>query len=246
MPLDRANTPLNPTVEEVRDETESHNDSPASEVRLSWPEICAQHESVLASHHRMLQTLKGQISLDTEAGKVLSNMVDRTNKLRVQFEGLRKHIIPRVSRGDQFSGSGLGGGRKRTPSASTSGPDDDDRAKRRKRPRLSNHGGESEVESREPLLADTQRKKRKRMDTPASNEEQDVREVMPVAFETEDISDEVQRRLRIKEEQRRKRDAKPEKRKRDRDSLASNASSSSIGSMSKPRKKFKLSERVRR
>jgi hypothetical protein len=66
---------------------------------------------------------------------------------------------------------------------------------------------------------------------------------MPVSLETEDISDEVQRRLKIKEEQRRKRDAKPEKRKRDRDSLASNASTSSLAS-SKPRKRYKLSEQM--
>jgi hypothetical protein len=69
---------------------------------------------------------------------------------------------------------------------------------------------------------------------------------MPVALETEDISDEVQRRLKIKEEQRRKRetDVKPEKRKRDRDSLASNGSSSSLLLGMKPRKKFKLGERI--
>lgn len=73
--------------------------------------------------------------------------------------------------------------------------------------------------------------------------DQDVRDVMPVSLETEDISDEVQRRLKIKEEQRRKRDAKPEKRKRDRDSLASNVSTSSLAS-SKPRKRYKLSEQV--
>lgn len=79
--------------------------------------------------------------------------------------------------------------------------------------------------------------KRKRLDLAIAGAEQEVADVMPVALETEDISEEVQRRLKIKEERRKKRDAKPEKRKRD--SLASNgsASASSPGGVSRPRRK---------
>ncbi|GFF58178.1 hypothetical protein IFM51744_09463 [Aspergillus udagawae] len=79
--------------------------------------------------------------------------------------------------------------------------------------------------------------KRKRLDLAIPGAEQEVADVMPVALETEDISEEVQRRLQIKEERRKKRDAKPEKRKRD--SLASNgsASASSPGGVARPRKK---------
>jgi hypothetical protein len=88
--------------------------------------------------------------------------------------------------------------------------------------------------------------KRKRVDAAIPGHNEDVLNSMPVAMETEDISDEVQRRLKIKDEQRQKRDFKTEKRKRDRDSLASNASASSLGNTTKPRKKFKLSEQVNR
>lgn len=79
--------------------------------------------------------------------------------------------------------------------------------------------------------------KRKRLDLAIPGAEQEVADVMPVALETEDISEEVQRRLKIKEERRKKRDAKAEKRKRD--SLASNgsASASSPGGVARPRKK---------
>ncbi|GIJ89337.1 hypothetical protein Asppvi_008275 [Aspergillus pseudoviridinutans] len=79
--------------------------------------------------------------------------------------------------------------------------------------------------------------KRKRLDLAIPGAEQEVADVMPVALETEDISEEVQRRLKIKEERRKKRDAKPEKRKRD--SLASNgsASASSPGGVARHRKK---------
>lgn len=118
-------------------------------------------------------------------------------------------------------------------------PEDGSGRKRRKRNRLSNTEIESEVEAREPLL-EVQRLKRKRTDVAIPGADDDVQSAIPVSLETEDISDEVQRRLEIKEEQRRKRDSKPEKRKRERDSLASNSSTLSTGG-TKPRKKFKLS-----
>lgn len=90
-----------------------------------------------------------------------------------------------------------------------------------------------------------QRSKRKRTDVVIPGADEDVQGAIPVSLETEDISDEVQRRLEIKEDQRRKRDSKPEKRKRERDSLASTTSTSSRGSM-KPRKKFKMSQGANR
>ncbi|KAH8429474.1 uncharacterized protein LDX57_007136 [Aspergillus melleus] len=81
--------------------------------------------------------------------------------------------------------------------------------------------------------------KRKRVDVTLPGDDESVRNVTPVSMETEDISEEVQRRLKIKEEQK-KRKANPEKRKRD--SLASNGSASSPGSTSKPKKKAKLTK----
>ena len=81
-----------------------------------------------------------------------------------------------------------------------------------------------------------QDQKRKRLDMMMAGGDEDVRNVTPVALETEDISEEVQRRLEIKEEQRRKRSSKPEKRKRD--SMASTGSTSSPG-IAKPKKKTK-------
>ncbi|KAE8346400.1 hypothetical protein BDV24DRAFT_123817 [Aspergillus arachidicola] len=82
-----------------------------------------------------------------------------------------------------------------------------------------------------------QYQKRKRLDMMMAGGDEDVRNVTPVALETEDISEEVQRRLEIKEEQRRKRSSKPEKRKRD--SMASTGSTSSPG-IAKPKKKTKI------
>ncbi|KAL4750500.1 hypothetical protein BDW72DRAFT_175787 [Aspergillus terricola var. indicus] len=229
------NPPLNPTVDEVHDERDSNDDARGTDFRLSWPQICSQHDSVLSSHLNMLRSLKGQVSADPDAYRLISSMIERTQKLVMQFEGVKKHIVPRTTRS---SGSNSG---PRPSSDLRSRVDEAMLRKRKKRNRISN-----EMEPvREPQLPvlEVQPAKRKRVDMAISGADQDVRDVMPVSLETEDISDEVQRRLKIKEEQRRKRDAKPEKRKRNRDSLASNVSTSSLSS-SKPRKKYKLSEQV--
>ncbi|KAL2864502.1 uncharacterized protein BJX67DRAFT_221428 [Aspergillus lucknowensis] len=246
MSLDQARRRLNPTVEEVRDETESHNGGTSPEFRVSWPELCTQHESVLSAHARMLQTLGSQVASDPETSRLVSSMLDRTNKLFLQFETAKKHIIPRIIRDPDSSrapASDSYNSRSNVPPSK--GGTGVAQSRRRKRQRLSNDDVEKEAEVREPLLAEAQRLKRKRTGFTVPGDDEDVRDIIPVSLETEDISDEVQRRLEIKEEQRRKRDAGPEKRKRERDNLASNGSSSSLAG-TKPRKKFKLSENVNR
>lgn len=101
----------------------------------------------------------------------------------------------------------------------------------------------SETEIAEPKLARTSIPKRKRTGRSIPGDDEDVRNVTPVSMETEDISEEVDRRLRLKEERHRKKDAKPEKRKRE--SMASNESahSSPRGVSVKPRtKRTKLND----
>lgn len=66
-------------------------------------------------------------------------------------------------------------------------------------------------------------------------EDDDVRNVTPVSMGTEDISEEVNRRLKIKEERRKKNDYVSEKRKRE--SITSNESGSPRGRVVKPRAK---------
>ncbi|RJE21737.1 hypothetical protein PHISCL_05921 [Aspergillus sclerotialis] len=107
----------------------------------------------------------------------------------------------------------------------------------RKRRRLDPDASNSEPEV--PELKSTPKSVPKRTRTGRSipGDDEDVRNVTPVSMETEDISEEVDRRLRIKEERHRKKDAKPEKRKRE--SMASNESthSSPRGVSVKPRSK---------
>ncbi|KAL4807584.1 hypothetical protein BDV18DRAFT_135602 [Aspergillus unguis] len=253
MATDRDNTPLNPTVEEVQDETSAGVRQGRVESRFSWSQICSQHDSVLSSHLETLQALKGEISSDAEASKVIATMIERTQKLVTQFEGIKNHIIPRATRNNgrsRTSSSELNGA-SNTGKAAASKSEDSAARKRRKRNRISNEASvqaspEPQPQPKEPVV-EVQRMKRKRTELAIPGSNEDVQNVMPVSLETEDISDEVQRRLKIKEENRRKRDAggKPEKRKRDRDSLASNASASSFNS-SKPRKKVRLGEPVNR
>ncbi|KAL2797574.1 hypothetical protein BJX66DRAFT_297493 [Aspergillus keveii] len=92
---------FNPSVEEVRDETEdstSHDATP-SDSGASWPELCTQHDSVLSSHLKTLQALREQLraSSDSEGSKLVSSMLERTNKLFMQFETVKKHIVRRTT-----------------------------------------------------------------------------------------------------------------------------------------------------
>ncbi|KAL4939951.1 hypothetical protein BDV06DRAFT_230743 [Aspergillus oleicola] len=230
MPPVYSDTPLNPTVEEVRDESNPQNGSAGSNAGLTWPQICTQHDSVLSSHLKMLQALKEEVSGDPDASRVVASMIERTNKLILQFEGVKKHIVR---------------SHRRAESAKAGSSDSNDREERaakkqKKRQRRSNDEIEPDTKPKEPVL-EVDRSKRKRVDVDLPGGDQDVQNFIPVAFQTEDISEEVNRRLRIKDEMRKKRDSKPEKRKRDRDSLASNASTSSLGN-TKPRKKVRRGE----
>lgn len=77
----------------------------------------------------------------------------------------------------------------------------------------------TEEDSEAPETADhLQKRQRTKRKIPGADE--DVKDVTPVAMQTEDISDEVERRLKLKEERRKKWNSKPEK-KRKRDSTPS-------------------------
>ncbi|KAL4931962.1 uncharacterized protein BDV17DRAFT_288533 [Aspergillus undulatus] len=182
----------------------------------------------------MLQALKGEIAAGTDAAKLVASMIERTSKLVSQFEGVKKHIVPRTSRTSQSA--------KAASSTSNGSSEETSVQKKKKRQRRSNDEIEVEQETKpqEPVL-EVERSKRKRVDMNLPGASENVQNFIPVALQTEDISEEVNRRLKIKEDMRRKRNAKPEKRKRDRDSLASNASTSSLGG-TKPRKKIKRGE----
>jgi len=115
---------------------------------------------------------------------------------------------------------------------STTTPSGSNPQLRKKRARS---GDSNENGAESSRLQDSRSQKRKRVEIPGNDE--DLRNTTPVSAETEDISEEVQRRLEIKAEQRKRRDAKPEKRKRDRDSLVSNDGILSLGDMARPKKK---------
>ncbi|PYH98463.1 hypothetical protein BO71DRAFT_395247 [Aspergillus ellipticus CBS 707.79] len=92
----------------------------------------------------------------------------------------------------------------------------------------------------ETLDSSSRSQKRKRLDKLIPGADEDVRNVTPMSIETEDISEEVQRRLEIKDRQRKKRSAtKVDKRKRD--SMTSNGSTSSPGTVTRhPKKKARV------
>ncbi|KAF4223465.1 hypothetical protein CNMCM8980_002162 [Aspergillus fumigatiaffinis] len=233
----------------------------------SKTKICDQHESVLLSHLEMLNGVKSQVAGDGDSFRLVSSMAEKTNKLVMQFRVIKKQLmnsksgpgfsrsLGREKRIDENEARNPSAG---VPEAAGNGNSDSSRSnrakererggKKQKRARVDEDADEDvDVMQAEVQLMQTQEdrayaaisrsSKRKRLDLAIPGAEQEVADVMPVALETEDISEEVQRRLKIKEERRRKRDAKPEKRKRD--SLASNgsASASSPGGGARPKKK---------
>ncbi|EAW14511.1 uncharacterized protein ACLA_075500 [Aspergillus clavatus NRRL 1] len=245
MPSSDYQPPRNPTVEECSDE---QGDKPQSQNlnaqrRLSsWPEICSQHESVLSSHLDMLNGVKNQVAGNGDAFRLISSMVEKTNKLVTQFQVIKKQLMNRPA---SFGGVPDQGARTEMPGNSDSSRRNNS-TEGKKRLRMDEDAVQADIDVRpgeeQGDVEPTRSQKRKRREMVIAGSEIDVRDVMPVSMETEDISEEVQRRLKIKEERRKKRDAraekgdaKPEKRKRD--SLASNGSASSAGGASRPRRK---------
>ncbi|KAF7178532.1 hypothetical protein CNMCM7691_007231 [Aspergillus felis] len=218
--------------------------------------ICNQHESVLLSHLEMLNGVKSQVAGDGESFRLVSSMAEKTNNKSGPDFGRnlgRQKGIDEDEAPNPFGGVpeavGSGNGHSVSDSSRSNGSKERERGgKRHKRARVDEDADEDvDVMQAEVQLMQAQEgrayaalsrsSKRKRLDLAIPGAEQEVADVMPVALETEDISEEVQRRLKIKEERRKKRDAKPEKRKRD--SLASNgsASASSPGVVARHRKK---------
>ncbi|OJJ97173.1 hypothetical protein ASPACDRAFT_62868 [Aspergillus aculeatus ATCC 16872] len=254
---------MNPTVEEVEDESRpslgsGSGNANAAQQQLSWAEVCAQHESLLVSHLALLQQVQGEVPSNGDASRLVTNMLERTKKLMMQFKIIKgKFSKPRIIEdGPNFvignldaekilhsnSGSDPSSSR-RTSDSSGNGPRARDRAKRA-RAEASERDEETiaavpDAETMSAFADPASHHKRKRLMKVLPGGEDDVRSITPVSIDTEDISEEVQRRLAIRDEQRKKRsNAKAEKRKRD--SMTSTGSAPSPGGPTKqPRKRIK-------
>ncbi|PYH69077.1 uncharacterized protein BO88DRAFT_487876 [Aspergillus vadensis CBS 113365] len=231
---------------EQQDERSSNGGSgKAPETKLfqhSWPEISKQHDIMLSSHLEILHQLKSQVHSDGEEFQLVSNMVDKTKRLIAQFDILKKRVVPKLNTATPESDA------RSSESMSTSRS-----RKELKKEQLKRHadhmydpeedGGAAAAENQDPLTARSlavHSSKRKRIDEFIPGADEDIRRFSPVSVETEDISEEVQRRLKIKEEQRKRRGtSKVDKRKRD--SLTSNGSTSSARTGTKhTRKKARI------
>ncbi|KAE8400894.1 hypothetical protein BDV37DRAFT_256333 [Aspergillus pseudonomiae] len=190
----------------------------------------------------MLNTVRNNAS-NGDALQMVAGMIEKTNRLMTQFRVVKKHLISKPGKFGESSEKPTATPNEYRTTSTSSSRDSSKRRRshskeRRKRSRMETDSMEVENESTDTMpVGAVQYQKRKRLDTVMLADDEDVRNVTPVALETEDISEEVQRRLEIKEEQRRKRSSKPEKRKRD--SMASTGSTSSPNGISKPNKKTK-------
>ncbi|KAJ5585035.1 uncharacterized protein N7459_004835 [Penicillium hispanicum] len=225
---------------------------------IPWAEIFSRHETVLSSHLEMLDVVKGHIPPDDEAYRTVSTMVNKSIQAMNQFKVTRKYMVRSSEPIDYLSGQlanivrlWLQMNKKEpgtTPFASASkmhtrlspAPQSTDTQSnaRRKRARIDrdkeNTASEFEQRSEADRLDDAPASKRQRDTASYSGLDEEPQTTSTGSGETEDISAEVQRRLRIKEERRRKKEhTQPEKRKRE--SLLSNESVSP--GASRPQKK---------
>ncbi|KAJ5952755.1 uncharacterized protein N7479_011168 [Penicillium vulpinum] len=211
---------MNPTVEdEANDTNPNPKDTPTPNANetVAWSEIFSRHEAVLCSHLEMLSMVKEQIAPDLNGLQTVSSMVNKTVLAMNQLKVARKHMMSKNA----------------TPSISASSnttqSTDTEANTHKKRRRVSRDKDTAHPEPTDEMRAPKRYRDSSSQPTPEQEEE-----YTSISLGTEDISAEVQRRLKIKEEQRLKRE-NPKADKRKRESLVSNEGESSVGS--RPRKK---------
>ncbi|TQB76726.1 hypothetical protein MPDQ_007121 [Monascus purpureus] len=263
---------MNPTVEDVQDESEIKTyPRPTPDRSHSWHEILSRHESVLSAHMEMLEFAQRDVCADGDALRIVASMVERTEELMGQFKTITSQFNANALKGvysatmrdvkiyderlgDMRPGSISEKNRNNVndnasnnmSSSSIPAVRDARQPSSTQPPRQSNGRKKRSREENESPLPDLLRagsppsQKRKRIDFAAPRlKEEDAKTAAAVEAspETEDISAEVQRRLKIKEERRKKRNI-PKSEKRKRESLLSNASFSE-GTSKPERKKVK-------
>ncbi|CAG8254293.1 unnamed protein product [Penicillium nalgiovense] len=242
---------MNPTVEDEVDC--SHNSkatpkgNPNANDTVPWSEVClrkartenkdglrrtvtdrlflynqifSRHEAVLCSHLEMLSMVKEQIAPEVNGFQTVSSMVNKTVLAMNQLKIARKHMMSRNATPPTSSSRSSS-----NPTQST----DTEANTRKKRRRIS----QDNDKARSDPPYEKRASKRHRDSSPQPATEQDG-QFTSTSLGTEDISAEVQRRLKIKEEQRLKKE-NPKADKRKRESLASNEGETPIPS--RPRKK---------
>ncbi|KAJ6148339.1 hypothetical protein N7497_010321 [Penicillium chrysogenum] len=217
---------MNPTVEDEVDSSHSPKDTPKGNPNakdtVPWSEIFSRHEAVLCSHLEMLSMVKEQIAPEVNGFQTVSSMVNKTVLAMNQLKIARKHMMSTLGNATPSTSSSSSSS---NPTQST----DTEANTRKKRRRISRDNDKARPDPTDEKRAP----KRYRDSCPQPRTEQDG-QFTSTSLGTEDISAEVQRRLKIKEEQRLKKE-NPKADKRKRESLASNEGESSIAS--RPRNK---------
>ncbi|EED12832.1 conserved hypothetical protein [Talaromyces stipitatus ATCC 10500] len=206
------------------DGTRSASSEDASDAGTVLKNIDVHHSS-LSSHLRLIKSLQPDVGADT-----VSQILDSAQKLVDQFTALQK----------QLASSGIGTStenpkpKTKTPRIpkKTNGISGMEKAKSADSTGVSAQGGAGKKRSWDNDLSEGQEssidytdnqssRKRPRTKRKMPGDSDAVEDFVPVALEKDDISEEVEQRLRLKQERRKKLSAEPEK-KRKRDSIESN------------------------
>ncbi|KAJ5371196.1 uncharacterized protein N7496_007288 [Penicillium cataractarum] len=208
------------TPEGMFRQTQAASGFQANGVPIPWAEIFSRHEAILASHLEMLDSVKSQIAPDGEAFRTVSSMVTKTMQAINQSKVARKQMLNRNASGNPFNTPHSSSSASKINERPTATPQstETETSCRKKRSRIEKAG--IDMQNQLPTPEEDLRASKRRRDL-IEEDAGNAHYASSGSQETEDISAEVQRRLRIKEEKRRMRlKTKPEKRKRE--SLVSN------------------------
>ncbi|CEJ58209.1 hypothetical protein PMG11_06875 [Penicillium brasilianum] len=187
---------------------------------IPWAEIFSRHEAVLASHLEMLDSVKSQIAPDGEAFRTLSSMVTKTIQAMNQSKVARKQMLNRNAPENPFNNPHSSSSASKMNERPTATPQSTETETSCRKKRCRTEKAEVDMQNQVQSLEEDPRASKRRRDL-IGEDARSAHYASSGSQETEDISAEVQRRLKIKEEKRRMREkTKPEKRKRE--SLVSN------------------------
>ncbi|KAF3385500.1 hypothetical protein F1880_002936 [Penicillium rolfsii] len=161
----------------------------------------------------MLDAVKSQIAPSSELFRTVSSMVTKTMQAINQSKVVRKQMFNRKASDNAFNTSCASSPSKINTDSTSTPQSDANTSRRKKRPRTET--ADTTTQNCPPTPEDDLQAPKRRRD-PIEGNATSAPYASPNSPETEDISAEVQRRLRIREERRRKKEnAQPEKRKRD-------------------------------
>nr|KMM72104.1 hypothetical protein CPAG_08403 [Coccidioides posadasii RMSCC 3488] len=191
---------------------------------FQWPDILSRHDLNLRTHIQVCAMVKKRVSSNPDSVKVISSIIQATQQLMQDLENIRDQLGSQDARHTASRNAGDVAAHDAPVPDKKSSVGSDQQPERPSDKKRSYGEEEDENSHQQPGEANSNKKFKRLCDTAKlhGDSESSAAEVTPYipTIDVEDISEEVEARLRLKEEARRNRAGKKEK-KRKRDSHGS-------------------------